>query len=330
MWDLTHALVRLELKVGIICEQVYGSPCSKIEIHTVAIRESPSRWRSMLSFRDKVNNLITNKFADRRLIIHSHERSINHQITTFHGPPMIIKTEWWRFSWLSSRIKAWRIMEKDEIMGPRVTAVLPVSNRIKEQLFSLYPSVKDKNVVIAYPGVHQIPSNYRTHIRNKQTSNQFVFIGKEWKRKGLRFAIELIEYYAAHFNNCTMDIYGPNISDLPRSIRQHPNLVVKGWIQDIPWSNYDALIHPATNEPFGMVIPEARSRGIPVLTTNLVGSAELDFQGVIALDTSEPIKIWAENLTTLIEDETNRHSEIKWTWHQLALQHLNDVYLLAN
>lgn len=329
VWELTHALTDLGLEVEVICEQIYGSPSTKIQINTVKTGTSSPRWKAMLRFRAEVNKLISEKHFDQTSIIHSHERSLNHNVTTFHGAPLDVKNNWWRFSHLSARIAAWKQMEKDEILGPQVQVVLPVSNRIKDQLVSLYPKIHNKHVVTAYPGVHPLQLREPSGDDDQYSGSRFVFIGKEWKRKGLRFAIDVIEEYSSQFKFCTMDIYGPRVSDLPRSLRQHPKLVCKGWSKDIPWSNYDALIHPATSEPFGMVVPEARSNGVPVLTTDLVGSIELNYQGVIALDTSDNIKTWAINLANLVNEKENKNAEIKWTWRQLALKHLHEIYPLA-
>ena len=329
VWELTHALIALGVKVEVICEQVCGNPSADIQVHTVTPDKSPSRWRAMLGFRARVDSLIAKQFANRKIIIHSHERTLNHHITTFHGPPMQVKTGWWRFSWLSPRIQAWKLMEKDELLGRQVKFVLPVSNRIKEQLVSLHPEIKNKGVVVAYPGIHEVSVQQTIAIRNTRTDARFIFIGKEWKRKGLKFAVELIEDYASRFGPCTMDIYGPDASDLPRLIRQNTNLTIKGWSKEIRWSEYDALIHPATNEPFGMVIPEARGHGLPVLTTNVVGSTELNYHGVIALKPTEDVEKWTSNLDRLIKDDRNRINEIKWTWRQLALKHLHEIYPLT-
>ena len=220
-------------------------------------------------------------------------------------------------------------MEKNEILGPKVKFVLPVSNRIKKQLVSLHPSIKSKSVVVAYPGIHEVSVKQTTAIRNIKTDARFVFIGKEWKRKGLILAVQIIDHYASLFGRCTMEVYGPASFDLPIFIRQHPNLLFKGWSNDIQWSNYDALIHPATIEPFGMVVPEARSRGVPVLTTNLVGSTELEYKGVIALNASEPIETWTASLVALISNRSAKATEIKWTWRQLALKHMLEIYPLV-
>ena len=328
VWELTHTLATLGVKVEVICEQLCGHPSPAIRIHTVTSSQSSSRWKAMRNFRARVDDLITKQFADREIILHSHERTLNHHVTTFHGPPMQVKTDWWRLSWLSPRIKAWQIMETHEILGPQVRLVLPVSNQVKEQLVSLHPDIRNKSVVVAYPGVHEVSVKQTAPIRDAKMGTRFVFVGKEWKRKGLKFAVEVVEDYASRFDHCTMDIYGPAESDLPRRIRQHPNLTVKGWSKEVRWQIYDALIHPATNEPFGMVVPEARSHGVPVLTTNVVGSTELNYHGVIALKPNEDIETWVSNLAHLIKNDKNRIKEIKWTWRQLALKHLHEIYPL--
>ena len=329
VWELTHALSTLGVRVEVICEQVFGQPSPLIGIHTVIADKSPSRLMALLGFRSRVEGLITEQFSDRKIIIHSHERTLNHHVTTFHGPPMKVKNNWWRFPWLSPRIKAWKLMEKEEILRPQVKVVLPVSNRIKEELVSLHPAVNNKNIIVAHPGVHHVARKPNRNKPYSQSDARFVFVGKEWERKGLNFAVQVIDYYESRIAHCTMEVYGPNATDLPRFIRLHPNLVLKGWTKDIPWSNYDALIHPATSEPFGMVIPEARSHGVPVLTTNVVGSTELNYHGVVSLNTSENVKTWVSNLVELINDDRNRIREIKWTWRQLALKHLHEIYPLA-
>ena len=331
VWELTHALATLGVSVEVICEQLYGRPSPDIQVHIVTPERVSPRWRAMLGFRASVDELIKKQFTDRKIVIHSHERSINHHITTFHGPPMQVKTDWWRFSWLSARIKAWKFMEREEILGSQVQLVLPVSKRIQQELISLYPELKNKKLVVSYPGVHIYPHKTNPQIKcSNKTEGKFVFVGKEWKRKGLKFAIDLVNYYYARFEKCTIDIYGPTANELPGSFRNHPNVRIRGWCEKIPWHQYDALIHPAKNEPFGMVVPEARRHGIPVLTTNLVGSIELDYSGVIALDSSESIGIWAESLFKLTLDRNNRKFEIKWTWQNLAIQHLTEIYPLVN
>lgn len=330
VWELTHALAELGVKVEIICEQLYDSPSKKMQIHLTKVNNSSSRWKGMMYFRDEVKLLITGGTFDRKIIIHSHERSLIHHITTFHGPPMEVKSDWWRLSSLSSRIKAWKAMEKDEILGSQVQFVLPVSKQIENKLRFLYPDLAEKRIVIAYPGVHELKKIPTARKSEGKGISRFLFVGKEWNRKGLRFAIKVIQSYSSDFGPCVLDVYGPAASSLPSYVQKNPNVVIRGWSTEIPWEEYDALIHPATNEPFGMVVTEARRHGVPVLTTNLVGSVELGYHGVVVLDGTETSVIWAQNLFKLTHDDKNRKPEVKWTWQDLALLHLNEIYSQVN
>jgi len=326
VWELTHALVKLGLKVGVICEQVYGSPSPEIQIYKIEVEKSLRRWKAMMAFRNKANSLIKTQFVNRQIVVHSHERSLAHHITTFHGPPMEVKMNWWRLSALSPRIKAWIMMEKAEILGPQVQLVLPVSNLIKEKLISLYPELKPENLITAYPGVHESTHEQKKFIRTQRIGVHLVFVGKEWKRKGLEFAVRVAQNYSELFGYCTLDVYGPDPSEVPIYIRCIPNVTINGWSDEIAWTKFDALIHPAVREPFGMVVPEARSLGIPVLTTNLVGSTELNYDGVAVLEPTESPQTWAETLHELISYQSNNIPEIKWTWNNLALKHIDEIY----
>lgn len=328
VWELTHALQAQGMHVEVICEQVYGSPSPLIKIHLVKAETKPSRWKAMLAFKVKVNRLLNSHFLNRKIIVHSHERSLSHHVTTFHGPPMEPKLGWWYFSQLSPRIKAWKTMEQEELLSPCVQIILPVSQRIQDKIISLHPDAKNKRMAIAYPGVHPTGGKQKSEVDQPKNIDRFIFVGKEWKRKGLIFAIKLIESYESRFNKCTLDVYGPATSDIAHIMKNRPNISIKGWSPQIPWGKYDALIHPATNEPFGMVVPEARSHGIPVLTTNLVGSAELEFNGVELVEISAGPHKCSENLFELTKNKSNRNREIKWTWQNLASQHLNEIYPL--
>lgn len=55
------------------------------------------------------------------------------------------------------------------------------------------------------------------------------------------------------------------------------NLIFTGHVPDA-WRFYaasDAFVFPTSYEPFGMVITEAMASGIPVITTEVAGAAEL-------------------------------------------------------
>ena len=133
VWELTHRLIERDLEVVVVCEEVFGVPHPNIKIIKVDRSPPRPRWRSMVRFRAEVDDLVRAKLAGTTAIIHSHERCISHQVTTFHGPP-IDPGKWPRLrALLSRRIRAWQSMERDELLGPTVQKVLPVSSAIGKQ-----------------------------------------------------------------------------------------------------------------------------------------------------------------------------------------------------
>ena len=326
VWELVHTLESLGLKIEIVCEEVCSSHSPNITVHQIPSGVKRPRWRAMASFRERTSAYIRTNQLHKKCIIHSHERSLDHHVTTFHGPPMDSKPILWGIPILNRRINAWRAMERIELTSPNVHCVLPVSRLIEQQLNRLHPGLSSaKHIFIAYPGIHPPDKTYRQSSDREQAAKRFIFIGKEWRRKGLLQAVEIVDHFSRKVD-CRLDIYGPDETDLPKGIINHRRINTMGWVDQIPWGKYDALIHPAKIEPFGMIIPEARSFGVPVLCSTLVGSAELGFHGLRCLDISQSIQQWADGLTLVCNDKRAAEPEIKWTYQNLAMLHVNDIY----
>ena len=89
MWRLAHGLSERGYSVSIICEQVMAEVSREIDVIQVEkCIGRKRRWKSMLIFRERVDAVLQDRFRSQDIIIHSHERSISHQVTTFHGPPI--------------------------------------------------------------------------------------------------------------------------------------------------------------------------------------------------------------------------------------------------
>jgi UDP-glucose:(heptosyl)LPS alpha-1,3-glucosyltransferase len=62
----------------------------------------------------------------------------------------------------------------------------------------------------------------------------------------------------------------------------------------------DILVHPATDEPFGMVMSEALTCGVPVVFSDQCGAADhLCSEGLRVLPVNSPASDWAANLAAL-------------------------------
>ena len=323
VWNLTHELLKQDVQVEIICEETFGEFDPRILIHRVAKSHPRPRWKSMGRFRQLVTRYVNDKFQSHHILIHSHERSNCHHVTTFHGPPIAKSTTFFHRLILSRRVSAWRQMEKDELLSASAKQILVVSTILKNQLLDLYPDLASKKISIAHPGIHSLPTAEIEQKGSVNISNKFVFVGKEWKRKGLDLAVKILEGLP---KRSTLDVFGPSKDDLPRRFINHPSIKIMGWRQMIPWEEYEVLIHPAKKEPFGMVVAEARSHGVKVLTSSEVGSVDLGFNDLIAIKPNAPLHDWVEALEELISKSNNRTVECLWTWSDLASLHRNEIY----
>ena len=323
VWNLTHELVKLDVQTEIICEETFGEFDPRIVIHKIPKSKPKPRWKSMQCFRELVTQYVSDVFQDRPILIHSHERSSCHQVTTFHGPPIAATESIFSRLIPSRRVAAWRNMEKDELLSKSTKQVLFVSSIARRQLLEVYPELRDQNLDIAYPGVHPYPPKIWPMLDERDSLRRAVFVGKEWKRKGLELAVDIID---ALSGSITLDVYGPGKAELPGRIINHPSVTVMGWREKIPWEKYEVLIHPAKKEPFGMVVAEARANGIKVLTSSEVGSAELGFRNLKVLDLSSSTVEWSRALEALLAAENDRLPEYLWTWAELARLHKDKIY----
>ena len=143
VWNLVHGLILHGQRVAVVCEEILEQPARTIQIFEVNKGLKRPRWKSMMCFRDNVQQLITEQFTDQLVLIHSHERSLYHQVSTFHGPSIKSGTRAW-LSKFSKRISAWQKLESDELLADNVQVVLSVSSRVQKDLKRHYPQIEGK------------------------------------------------------------------------------------------------------------------------------------------------------------------------------------------
>ena len=325
VWHLAHGLSERGLLVSVVCEQVIGEVSADIDVIRVEKSPEKPRWKSMLLFRARVDLLLKDRFQGQKIIVHSHERSLSHHVTTFHGPPINSNGNLNWIQKLSPRIRGWMQMERHELLSPSVQCIVPVSSKVEDALTDEYFDLKNKQVLLGWPGVESVADDSREQDDGRQVSSRFVFVGKEWKRKGLRRAIDVVDAFRAANSNAALDVFGVDSSDLPKKLSKKAGIRFKGWSSEISWGNYDVLIHPAENEPFGMVIAEARAHGVAVLMSDRVGAADLAFDNVRIVPFDAPLSEWESALQELLASP-ERLSEVKWTWNDLVDLHCQTIY----
>ncbi len=317
VWELTHALSRKKQTIRVLCERCHAEPVPEIDVIELGVTRKRPRWLAQLQFSRKVSQFVNTQHFDDA-VIHSHERTAVHQVTTFHGPPFLARKK--RFlDFLSPRIHVWTWLEKREICGVQVQAVLPNSQLIANQLKRFYPQAADRIQEPALPGVAASFSA----IASQSDGKTIGFIGREWKRKGLDIAVRVVARLREQDPEISLLVAGCE----PAEIRH----LFAGWnggYELAAWAdphdflaNIDVLLHPARAEPFGMVVAEANAAGVPVIISDRCGIAPMitSRQGeVIHL---KDVDGWLQACKKALEKK-NVVEPLPLSWDDLADQHI--------
>ncbi|HXH72017.1 MAG TPA: glycosyltransferase family 4 protein [Mariprofundaceae bacterium] len=318
VWELCRELALAGHRVTVLCErQETPEPAGPIEIVTLgSIRPKP-RWLSHLRFSRRVADWLQ-QHADEETVIHSHERTGSHHVTTFHGPPFAAVREkpWWQK--LSPRIYANLWLERREVCGAQVQAVVPNSVLIAERLAAFYPCIGDHLTAPVPPGVEPFPPR---PTRDVPADGGIVgFVGKEWQRKGLDIAVRIVEQMRKARPGLIFRVAGPEpdaVLHLFSRWQGGYELLGRADVRDF-YQGIDLLIHPARMEPFGMVITEAMSAGVPVLVSDQCGArSEVPAEQVLSLN--QVPETWATLANTLIDTTP---SPYRRSWQQVAMEQL--------
>ena len=321
VWELTHALRALGEPVSVICEEQLQVSHPDIQvIQTGAVAEKP-RWISMLRFSSRLPKALS-QIPNGDRIIHSHERSSIHQVTSFHGPSILSRRRRWS-DWFSARLRVWEYLERREVEASQVRAILPNSDRVATQLAELYPAARHRLSKPAYPGVGAefFPADGRP---DKKIIG---FIGREWRRKGLAFAARVVGSMREKDPDIRFKVAGCHPEEVKSLFEDWQDGVeLLGWCDPAEfYRQIDLLILPSANEPFGMVVAEANASNVPVLISDECGIASLissDHGEVLTLD-NEPENLlrWQQEGERLLMFN-GPVVPLGLTWAALAKQHV--------
>jgi glycosyltransferase involved in cell wall biosynthesis len=181
-----------------------------------------------------------------------------------------------------------------------------------------------KVVVVPYGAPEPI-----REIRKRPSSEEalrIVWAGSFSIRKGAHYLIEALRI-APGLDRITVDIYGsmglpPSaVSPVPANLTFHGATTQQTLFAAL--EEADALIFPTLSDGFGMVVTEALSRGLPVITTDRAGAADLVSHGhngmLIQAASSAAI---ADALQWCLDNRTDLHAmryqalaaAQKWQW----------------
>lgn len=306
VFKLCEALALQGVEVRVVCEKAHES-LANVEVVELGETHPKPRWVSMLRFSYRTSQYLDElRQSEPDWIVHSHERCARHHFTTFHGPPMAPIKKRKMLWWTSLRLLTWLWLEKRELTRSGVV-VLPNSEGIRSQLAECYPGLSFGPTF--WPAVDG-PLTYCA-----EPESDLVFAGHEYVRKGLP---ELIQALEESNQPWTLSIVGAKQdSAFHKLIANKPWIHNQPWVEDFNPSEWGrVLIHPAKSEPYGMVVAEARSAGIPAIVSAVTGAASHEALGCHVL----PEGWRSPDLRHAIESSIGRqHAESpQWTWQELA------------
>ena len=329
VFHLTRALANLNVDIVVLCEEdlsaIEHPPNLKVQvIGPVSI--SRPRWKAMRLFRDKAQPLVV-ELKNEGYLIHSHERVVGHHITTQHGPLMTGSVGIFK-RLFSKRIRNWLAFERDEL---NCQFVLPVSNILMSTIQAHFPKANFGPVV--WPGMFDNPVDEDKNVSITQFT--FLFVGRDYKRKGLGQAIEIIGSIRKTWPKAELHVYGVSADEIPRRMKRS-FVRYFGWEKSIPYYRYVSLLHPAKIEPFGMCVTEALAHGLTCFVSAKTGALEVKavipdlplYQLVSDRDSEQNASLILRSLSEVPENVPKRFlgAAIPWSWDDLALIHLEQIY----
>jgi UDP-glucose:(heptosyl)LPS alpha-1,3-glucosyltransferase len=317
VWELTRELQYLGHEVEVLCEVCLAEQPKGITVHELGQIAPRPRWLGLLRFGWRVADWLR-AHPHPGWVIHSHERLSVHHATTFHGPPFatVLDKPWWRR--VSLRVAMQLFLERREL--EQAWHIVPNSLVIRRMLAHYYPYLANK---LTYPIVPGVASGEVREPRSVLPDGGIIgFVGKEWQRKGLPFAVEIVARLRQSRPGLELWVIGPQ----PETIRHlfdgwQGGYRLLGWRDQAPYTGFDVLLHPAKAEPYGMVISEAMAACVPVVVSDACGAAaqvNFDAGEVVALDA--PVQQWVSAVAKQL-DRTEAPPPFVRGWDEVAREY---------
>ena len=335
VWHISHELVKKNYSVTVICEQSHKVPDHQnIKVIEIGQLKQKPRWLMYRRFAKKVDAVIQTLGA-QNYVIHSHERSISHDITTFHSMPFAsIKDKVW---WKRISIRAWSYlrMEAQELGIEAKTGslknlkIIPVSSVIAKAIQKYYLQIQPNIQTPITPGVIQNPKRLNKLVPHD--AGTIGFIGKEWARKGFEQFIKIALQLHASRPNLKLLVLGPEKNQVMHLCANYPGQIsFLGWQASANhYQELDLLIHPASSEAYGMVITEAMASHVPVLVSSACGAAsDVSPQHGSVLDLKDSLDSWINQANNWL-DHASDVPGYERPWSQVADEYLDQYQLIA-
>lgn len=173
---------------------------------------------------------------------------------------------------------------KERLMVRNQALTICNSDYTKEKIIELYKIKNTKNIVTIHKAV-DLKQFEKKPSSEVKSSNQFelIFVGSNWRRKGL---LTVLDALGGTEKNIVLTVIGPTDGDVNTILQPYADklglesrvrFVKKGSREDLCklyWAS-DAFIMPSYDEAFGVVLLEAMTAELPVISTAVGGIPEI-------------------------------------------------------
>ena len=302
-FEVACEMVRRGHQVSDLCRSVDESSVAGCGVEAIKLNPKPAKrgWHDRYVFREAVNEFLANPAARQRFdIVHSHENTVGQHVSTEHGPCTAqgLRLKPWKYFDYSARKNL--AIETDKFRTPSLCALVSCSRRVQDIAVREYPFLAGKTMRVITPAYTYLRAAAKDPSRKPRVLG---FMGRDWKRKGLPKALEIFRHLRGQDPAWTMLVAGCPAGSLPdklvRALPGGAELLGRTDPQEF-FGRIDVLVHPATDEPFGMVMSEALACGVPVVFSDQCGAAEhLQSEGMRILAVDAPVTDWARACTDL-------------------------------
>jgi len=313
--------------VRVLCRSVAdGDLAPEMEgLQATLLNPKASRrsWQDRVFFAQAVSEYFQAGKANRNDfdIIHSHENTAEQNVSTEHGPCTLagLRKAPWKFCDYSALRNL--MLERVKFSAPDLRALVSCSHRVQTKLLRAYPKLRSKISSVITPAHGDFaPAAVRRSVRPPTLG----FMGFDWKRKGLSKVVEVFRCLKAEDPRWQLLVAGCDPSVLPKSLirRAGEGALFLGRRDPLDFlSSVDVLLHPAREEPFGMVVAEALSFGVPVVASDHCGCiAHLRTDGLRVLPADAAPPAWTPACRQLIGAKIKLQMEVR-NWSRVADEH---------
>jgi UDP-glucose:(heptosyl)LPS alpha-1,3-glucosyltransferase len=317
-------------EVFALCRSVDETSVAGCGVEILKLNPKPAKrgWHDRYVFRDAVNEFLADPAARGQFdIVHSHENTVGQHVSTEHGPCTAhgLRLKPWKYFDYSARKNL--AIETDKFRTPSLCALVSCSQRVENIAVREYPFLASKFTRVITPAYSYLQPVTKDPARKPRVLG---FMGRDWKRKGLPKAIEIFRHLRRQDPAWTMLIAGCPAESLPdklvRTLPDGAELLGRTDPQEF-FSRIDILVHPATDEPFGMVMSEALTCGVPVVFSDQCGAADhLCSDGLHILPVDASAADWSRACSDLTERTFTPPPSR--TWSDVAVEH-DELYRLV-